>query len=126
MYLRALDRTSSRCSPTVSLVMRGTLLRASLTFCSVVLVRLIDIRLALSRGRRIVLDNLGFFGFFMRLIRLLWAGRIRIGSTNSFFAQYFQESFLNPSRMVHLVNGQVSHVCLHLYCTKSEQRFLQA
>ena len=28
--------------------------------------------------------------------------------------------------MMHVVNRQVSHVCLHLYCTKSEQGFLQA
>jgi hypothetical protein len=34
MYLRALDKTSSRCSPTVSLVIRGTVLKASFNFSS--------------------------------------------------------------------------------------------
>src|SRR5438270_681378 len=136
MYLRALDNTSSRCSPTVSLVMRGTPANASLTFSSVVLAWRLSGSLfkPLPASRpaplmgRIDLASFGFFGFFMNLIGDRRTGASRIGRSGiySFVAQNTKELFLDFRRMVHIVNYQIPHICLHLYCTKSEQCFLQA
>ena len=33
--------------------------------------------------------------------------------------------FLQFGRMMHLMDCHIANICLHLYCTKSQQRFLQ-
>src|SRR5579875_740305 len=119
MYLRALPRTSSRCSATVSLVMRGTLAKASSMSSSGALRRFSsDGRLSCGLG------NFVFFGRFIRFGGLVL--RRILGTGDPLLAQNRQNSFLNLGGVMDIVNGYIPHVRLHLNCTKAEQRFLQA
>ena len=48
-----------------------------------------------------------------------------IGYNHSLVSQYVQHFLLNFGWMVHVVYDQITHICLHHYCTKSQQCFLQ-
>src|SRR5438105_1790230 len=112
MYLRALDSISSRCSATVSFVMRGKL---SIAWSS----------LASGATR---FGSFGFLKTFLIFCFIEFVVYLRsrvIGSCiNPLISQNFQNFFLNFCWLVHLVDNQVSYQRLHHNCTKSEHRLL--
>src|SRR5438552_1452954 len=133
MYLRALDNTSSRCSATVSLVMRGRFWIASVSLVSAACCRRIGslgilpfsflgtLNLATDFGAlSLGTLNLVFLDFFFIITDRDRSGVV-LARRDTLLTQDTKQLFLNLRRMMHFVYHQVPHKCLHHYCTKSEQ-----
>src|SRR5581483_987475 len=138
MYLRAPDRTCSRCSAMVCSVTWGTSLTtvgsgsgASGLYSAARSATLAGTRSLTFWACWPAFLPMRFRSFLIILFAvvtalLVLAGERPLRGVNAQIPQYVHHLFLDLSRPVHIVDHQITNIGLYDYCTKVKQRFLQA
>src|SRR5579871_478320 len=134
MYLRAPERTSSRCSAMVSLVICGTsdgtsgIAGGASGLSSTALSITASGTIFFTRLRCLFLPSLSFLIrlslFFIYDVARTVRRRRTLAGVYTHVSQMMHHLLLDFFRVVHLVNNQISDVGLHNYCTKVKQGLL--